>query len=142
MALYNFLVKNSKLLIWAFIGVMIFWGYNQAQERKIDARRIATLETTVTQMSNTVNQMAETMQQTAALMEKFNQMADSWEHQKAEIKSDQSREKASNEKIMQGSAVGSARIPDGVIDGLRRSADSARKASDSAVSANSAEPNR
>lgn len=141
MGIYNFLVKNSRLLIWAFIGVMLFWGWNQAQERKLDAQRIQTLETTVTQLSQTVNQMADTMTQTAALMQKFNQMADRFNQLDAGIQNGAKRDKAANEKDLSASDVGAVRIPDTVIQRLQQSAEAARAASGSdASSANTSEP--
>ncbi len=143
MAIYNFLTKNSRLLVWLFIGLMAFWGWNQAQERKLDAQRIVTLETTVNQLSQTVNQMADTMAQTAALMQKFNQMADEFSRRDAQIKSGAARDKAANEKDFQAGDVGDIRIPDTVIDRLQKSAAAARAASGSAaVSANAAESDR
>lgn len=141
MALFNFLKNNSRLLIWAFVGLMVFWGWNQSQERKLDAQRIATLETTVAQMSSTVTQMALTMQQTAELMQKFNSMASDWEARKGEISNDASRDRQANQNDLQKTDVGTMRIPDSVINRLRESADAARNAANSAnVSANAAKP--
>lgn len=141
MGIYKFLVGNSRLLIWVFIGVMVFWGYNQAQQRKLDAQRIQTLETTVTQLSATVSQMADTMTQTAALMQKFNQMAEGFETEKARIQAQAGKDKAANEKDLSAADVGAVRIPDSVIKRLQQSADAARSASGSAtLSADAPEP--
>lgn len=141
MAIYNFLKGNSRLLVWVFLGVMAFLAYNQSQERKIDAQRIASLETTVTQMSNTVNQMAQTMQQTAELMQKFNQMANDWEKQKTGIESRTNAAKQANEDDLKKTDVGAVRIPDSVIKRLQESADAARTAASSAaVRADSSKP--
>jgi len=143
MGIRNFLVSNSRLLIWAFIGIMLFWGWNQAQERKLDAQRIQTLETTVTQLSQTVNQMADTMTQTAALMAKFNQMADKFNQADAAIKSGAKQDKAANEKELSATQVGAVRIPDSVIKRLQQSADSARATSGStAAGADTAKSDR
>ena len=141
MAIYKFLTGNSRLLIWVFIGLMAFWGYSQSQERKLDAQRIQTLESTVTQLSKTVNQMADTMTQTAALMQKFNQMADTFNKQSAAIQDGARKDKAANEKDLNAAQVGAVRIPDNVIKRLQQSAASARSASDSAnVHADAAKP--
>lgn len=143
MAIFNFLKGNSKLLIWAFLAVMVFWAWNQSQERKLDAQRIASLEGTVQQMSATVNQLASTMQQTAELMQKFNQMADSWERQKGQITAQAGQDKKQNEQELKAADVGSVRIPDSVIKRLQQSAAAARNAADSAdVSANPAKPDQ
>jgi len=133
MAIYNFLKGNSRLLVWVFLGVMAFMAYNQSQARKLDAQRIATLETTVTQMSNTVNQMALTMQQTASLMQKFNQMASDWETQKPQIESRNESRKQANSNDLKKSDVGSILIPDSVIKRLQESAESAKSAANSAA---------
>lgn len=141
MVIFNFLKNNSRILVWVFLGLMVFWAWNQSQERKMDAQRIAALENTVTQLSSTVNQMAITMQQTADLMQRFNTMAASWEEQRQTIAKGAENDKAANTKDLQANNVGAMRIPDSVINRLRGSAEAAKSAADSAaVSADSSQP--
>lgn len=141
MGIYNFLKGNSRLLVWLFLGVMAFLAYNQSQERKIDAQRIASLETTVNQMSKTVDQMAATMQQTAELMQKFNQMASDWESQKNAIDSRNQKSKQANEDDLKKTDVGAVLIPQSVIKRLQESADAAKNAANrAAIRGDAAEP--
>lgn len=140
MALYNFLIKNSRLLVWVFVAVMLFWGYSQSKERELDAQRIQTLESTATQLSSTVTQLADTMQQTAALMTRFNQMADDWEKQKNgnALRTDEQRE--ANRKAAKDSGLDSVRIPDSIIDGMRQTAAEAANVAGSALRSDTSQP--
>lgn len=140
MALYNFLIKNARLLVWVFVAVMLFWGYSQSKERELDAQRIQTLESTVTQLSSTVTQLADTMQQTAALMTRFNQMADDWEKQKNgnALQTEQQRE--ANRKSAKDAGLDSVRIPDSIIDGMRQTAAEAANVAGSALRPDASQP--
>lgn len=133
MGIYNFLKGNSRLLIWVFLGLMAFMAYNQNQARKIDAQRIQSLETTVTQLSVTVNQMANTIQQTAELMQRVNQLASDWETRQQTIHDNNEKNKQANANDLKANDMGSIRIPDSVISRLRESAEAARTAADSAA---------
>lgn len=125
MAIFNLIRGNSRFIVWIFLALMMFWAYSQSQERKLDAQRILTLETSQKQMSDTLKSVADALQENAKLMRDLQGMA--IEAEKNRQKLNDLKEKGGKQNAADLEGVAPVVIPDSVIERLQSVADAARK---------------
>lgn len=127
MAIFKFISGKSRVMLWVFLALMMFWAYSQSQARKLDAQRIQTLETSQKQMSETLQSVADALQENARLMQALQDMAKNAEANRLRLQSE--KDKGGKENAAELKNVGSVVIPDSVIKRLQSAADDARQAS-------------